>query len=385
MTKGKVVYVGPYSFPNGGAAARRILGNCLSLRDAGYDVTVTSGQMQDDCDVSECEGFPVVSLNERCYEQYPALVKHFLYLGMGKKAVKWLDNIDKKPLAIILYSGYSPYLIQLSKWCRQNDVKLIFDAVEWYEPPSLIAKFISPYHLNIALAMNYLSPRTKNIIAISNYLENYYVSMGCHTINVPPTLDLQEITPRLNRSEKNTLKLVYTGVPGKKDLLGVVMQAVVQLNQEGILIELHLGGDCSALINQYSDFVALCIFNHGFLSHSEALDLVRNADFSVLFRPDQRSSHAGFSTKFVESLSLGTPVIGNITSDLEAHLIDGKTGVVCKSTEVDAVKEKIKLAAGFGKDVLEKMRACSREHAEKNFDYRVHTGKFSSFIQNLMG
>ena len=30
-----VVYVGPFAFPDGGAAARRILGNALSLVEAG--------------------------------------------------------------------------------------------------------------------------------------------------------------------------------------------------------------------------------------------------------------------------------------------------------------------------------------------------------------
>lgn len=385
MAKEKIIYVGPYSFPNGGAAARRILGNCLSLRGAGYDVTITSGQMQNDCDVLEYEGFPVVSLNERCYEHYPALVKHLLYLGMGKKTVEWLDSLVDKPRAVILYSGYSPYLIHLLKWCKKNNVKLIFDAVEWYEPPSLMAKLFSPYHLNIALAMNYLSPKAKNIIAISNYLEKYYLSKGCHTLNVPPTLDLQKLTPRLNGTDTNALKLVYTGVPGKKDLLDVVIQAVVQLKQEGVLVELHLAGDCSFLVNKYSDFVDDCIFDHGFLSHSAALDLVSGADFSVLFRPDQRSSHAGFSTKFVESLSLGTPVIGNLTSDLSEHLIDGKTGMVCASADVNAVKEKIKEAASLSQDQLIQMRTTSREHAEKHFDYRVYTNKFSFFIQKLMG
>lgn len=382
MAKEKIIYVGPYSFPNGGAAARRILGNCLSLRDAGYEVIISSGQMENSCAITEYEGFPVVCLNERCYEKYPGLVKHLLYLGIGKRTVEWLGSLTYKPKAVILYDGYSPYFIHLLKWCKKNNVKLIFDAVEWYEAPSLLAKFVSPYHLNIALAMNYLSPKANNIIAISNYLEKYYLSKGCHTLNVPPTLDLQKITPRLNGSDSIALKLVYAGVPGKKDLLDVVMQAVVQLNKEDTVVELHLAGDCSALLGKYSVFVDKCIFEHGFLSHAEALDLVRSADFSVLFRPDQRSSHAGFSTKFVESLSLGTPVIGNLTSDLAEHLIDGKTGIVCNDTVVKAVKEKIKMVIGFDRNKLIQMRISARKHAEMYFDYRLYTEQFSSFIKS---
>ena len=42
-----VFYIGPFSFPNGGAAARRILGNYLSLKDNGFDVKILSGQKKD--------------------------------------------------------------------------------------------------------------------------------------------------------------------------------------------------------------------------------------------------------------------------------------------------------------------------------------------------
>lgn len=384
MDKGTIIYVGPYSFPNGGAAARRILGNCFSLRAAGYEVIISSGQMKSSASVTEYEGFPLVSLNERCYEKYPHLLKHFLYLGMGKKTVQWLDSLEKKPLALILYSGYSPYLIRLRKWCKKNSVKLVFDAVEWYEPPSLLARFFSPYHLNIELAMNYLSPKVMNVICISQFLSKYYSSKGCNTINVPPTLDHQHVISNLSPVNNGVLKLVYTGVPGKKDLLDKVLQAVIQLNLEGNRVELHLAGDCSLLVSKYSEYLNECVFDHGFLPHNKALDLVRESDFSVLFRPDQRSSHAGFSTKFVESLSVGTPVIGNITSDLALHLINEKTGIVCDEVTLEKVKEKIKFALSLDRDALEKMRMISRKHSENHFDYRVYSGLYSRFIKNLI-
>ena len=39
-----IAYVGPVAFPEGGAAARRILGNAKALVGAGHDVVIVSGQ-----------------------------------------------------------------------------------------------------------------------------------------------------------------------------------------------------------------------------------------------------------------------------------------------------------------------------------------------------
>ena len=84
MTSNTVIYVGPYSFPHGGAAARRILGNCQALRDAGYDVIITSGQMgEDGPEGNEFGGFPVISLNERSAEHLPRYIKHFCYFSIN--------------------------------------------------------------------------------------------------------------------------------------------------------------------------------------------------------------------------------------------------------------------------------------------------------------
>ena len=37
---------------------------------------------------------------------------------------------------LILYHGYTPFVIRLLKWCRKNRVPLIADVVEWYDAAS---------------------------------------------------------------------------------------------------------------------------------------------------------------------------------------------------------------------------------------------------------
>ena len=113
-------------------------------------------------------------------------LKRLLYAGMGQRTVAWLDALPEKPAAVILYSGYSPYFMRLLPWRQRNRVPLIFDAVEWYDPPRRIDWLRSPYYWNTELAMRRFAVRGGNIIAISSYLEGHYRAGGCNTVLVPP-------------------------------------------------------------------------------------------------------------------------------------------------------------------------------------------------------
>ncbi|WP_156490692.1 glycosyltransferase, partial [Oleiphilus sp. HI0086] len=242
-----VIYVGPFAFPNGGAAARRILGISKSLQANGYKVKVASGQQpSEDGSSFDYEGIEVHSLNERTAEAYPKLLKYLAYLTIGKKTLAWLDVLDEKPDAIILYSGYSPYFLKLLPWCRRNNIPLIFDAVEWYDPPSRLHGILNPYYWNIELAMHVLSPKCGNIIAISRYLDEYYQSKGCNTVRVPPTLDTSSTEARLRSGESEKISLSYTGSPGHKDFLDNVLEALLQLDQNGEKFLLHIAGITNA-------------------------------------------------------------------------------------------------------------------------------------------
>ena len=61
-------------------------------------------------------------------------------------------------------------------------------------------------------------------------------------------------------------------------------------------------------------------------SHSETMELIASADFSINYRDVNMMTLAGFSTKIVESVSLGTPVIINRIGDTFDYLEDGISG-----------------------------------------------------------
>lgn len=389
--KGIIAYVGPVDFPNGGAAARRMLGNAQSLIAAGYQVHVGSGQLQNllGGKSSDYKGITVHSIGERTAESYPKLIKHLMYINMGNKTRDWIESLKPKPDAVILYSGYSPYFMKLQPWCKKNKIPLIFDAVEWYEASHQLLGKLSPYQLNIEYSMRYLSLQSKNIISISSYLDNYYKSNGCNSTIVPPTLDVKAITPNLQPAKNKKLTIGYTGIPGKKDLFNNYLEAILTFDPQGKHINFVVAGVKKDDLLKYPAITDRGIKNLpssitclGFVSQDVAINLIKTADFSLLLRPQKRYANAGFPTKVVESLTMGTPVITNLTSDLGNYIHDYQEGIICDDHSAESLCVALGKAIRLDQEQLTTMRKNARQQAEQSFDYRLYKDKLLAFIEN---
>jgi glycosyltransferase involved in cell wall biosynthesis len=354
-----VYYVGPFDFPNGGAAARRILGNINTLKSIGINVKVVDGKTI--VNTSLQQGVEVASIGERPDSKDNVFKKLSGYLFIGNKTVKHLQSQEFKPDVIILYSGYSPYLLRLLNYCRKNNIKLIFDCVEWYAPASLFG-YLKPYYWNIEFAMRFLVPRCNGVICISKYLESYYENRT-QVSRIPPTLSVSTMPEKESYCMDltlNPIKLVYTGNPGHKDKLQQIVNVVSELPG----YELHIAGIERENTNN--------VFYYGHLTYERAVELVSQSHFSILLRPNNIISKAGFSTKVVESLSCGTPVITNNTGDLSSVIHDGVNGFIFDGTKPEQLKNKLSSILSDININYAEMSYAAKQTAFDTFDYRLY-------------
>jgi len=359
-----------------------------TLAAAGYDVTVASGWHGGAAELPGDGRISFIGLGERDAEHLPRPMRRLRYGLMGRRTCAWLAAQPSKPAAVVLYSGYSPYLLRVGRWCRRSGVPFVFDAVEWYSPSSWFRGVVSPYQWNVELAMRALIPRTDGVIAISTYLQRYYEGRGRPVVRVPPTLDLCEVEPRLTERAGGPLRLCYAGVPGSKDDLDSIVGAVLCLDPSGKTLVLDIVGVGLRELAELPSVrrrggVPGALRAHGYVDHASALALVRDADFSVLIRKPGRVAQAGFPTKFVESLSVGTPVMANVTSDLGMHLQEGVTGIVCQSADVAGFAAGLERAGKLRREELAGMRVGSRRHAEAVFDFRHYVRDIAEFVARL--
>jgi len=383
-----IAYVGPFHYPDGGAAARRVLGMAESLDLAGFDVVIASGAG----DVAEAEPALVTHapgifhclLGERVAEHWPRPLRRFRYAWMGGRTVEWLASRPIPPAAVILYSGYTPYLQRLLAWRRAHGIPLLFDAVEWYEPEHPWQYLTSPYQWNIEWAMRRLIPKTDGVIAISRYLADYYRARGLPVTIVPPTTSAIAAGDWQPSAQ---LRLCYAGTPGYKDDLGSVLQAVSALAAEGAPIRLTVAGpDRALLLEMLGDRASgdlSWLHATGHLTYEQVRELVGSSDFSILARRSCRMSNAGFPTKFVESFAAGTPVIANLTSDLHQHLHDGETGLICAGNNVASILTALRRALALDDEAKRGMRTACLAQAQDAFAPQARASALRELLEAL--
>lgn len=384
-----IAYVGPVAFPEGGAAARRILGNAKALVAAGYEVVIVSGQAPGEkgADFDIAPGIRCVSTNERDAEHLPKAFRYTRYALMGARSRHWLDAQDDLPDAVILYSGYSPYLLQFTGWARRRRIPLLFDAVEWYAAPNALRFMASPYLWNTEFAMRVLIRRLDGVIAISRALEGYYRAKGLPVTRIPPLFDPDEIVASTPAPDPDgRLRLAYSGSPGHKDLIDIVLECVLDLDADHGRIVLDIAGVTEEELRQRKPLqrrggiIPDALRAHGKVSHARSTEIVGQADFTVFLRAVNRVSTNGFPTKFVESLALGTPVITNVTSDLGDHLRDGETGLICPNPTIADAKATLSRALALSPDTIGTLRKAARAKAEAAFI----PSKFSESLRDLL-
>jgi glycosyltransferase involved in cell wall biosynthesis len=395
-----IIYVGEFHFPEQDAGGSRVLGIGRALRASGLSVAFVgmepSGRPEDRQAPGQYCFDEFAYLSESNMDSH--LPRHLRRLALthltGGTTFQRLKEIDMSRVkAIIAYHGMAPFLWQMRRYCRQRGIALIADCTEWYDPTHLTFGRLGPLHLDSELRMRWILPRIGRVVAISSYLTEYFRLRRCRVVCVPPLLDVQKVTAitDVKRSWKNDpLQLVYTGVPGRKDLIANVVQALARINSRSSRVILNLVGpsydtlrfhlgDDGGLLSQMADTI-VC---HGRLSRAHAMQFVSAADFSVLVRPSLRFAQAGFPTKIPESLAVGTPVICNLTSDLGEYIHNGVEGLVCHDHSPDAIADAIERALSMTPMQFSEMRQAARAQAECSFDYRVFVEPLRAFLEDL--
>lgn len=315
--------------------------------------------------------------------------KLFYFIFRGFFVSKLLSKESIQPRIIIYYGCSMRFLFPLKQYVRRKQIKIICDIAEWYNPSHLPAggKF-SPLALDVSLGLKYFVPKCDGVIVISTFLESYFVSKNVKTIRIPvlvDTIKVERTSVNIESFDKKYLNLIYAGFPGKKDLVLNVIVAVEKLFKEGVNIRFHLLGPTMSELgiksNMHSPSSIIC---HGRINQEIVPEYLKQADFSVLIRPDERYAQAGFPTKFVESLNAGLPVIANLTSDLFYYLKEGYNGFIVKDSSVNSIMEVLKKVVVLDKSKIKIMKNNAVLTAAENFDYRLFSGNFSKFFHEIL-
>ena len=95
----------------------------------------------------------------------------------------------------------------------------------------------------------------------------------------------------------------------------------------------------------------------------------------ILHRVESRLTNAGFSTKLVESLTCGCPVITNKTGDIASFVIEGFNGFTFDPTNIE---EALTKALSITKSELLQMKQNSLD--ARSFDFHKYIHEFGTLF-----
>ncbi len=395
---GTIYYVADVSVPEGQAATFRVFGNALALQSYGFTVRVVGhpNSARSRARAGEPEGIyrgvPYYAFDDHSPRNATRWKRVWRYLMGGMRAASWLKQYGAADArAIVLAGGYSRYLTCLIPLARRWRIPLVVDVVEWYEASHLRGGRLSPLVWDVELSLRKLIPKAGNVIAVSTFLERYFLDRGVASLRVPPLVDMGDAkwASVARRETGGRLRLAFVGNAGRKDMLVSAIRGMAALGDESSNWELNVVGPMqeevarnlgkeAELLNRLKG----CLHFKGMVSHTDALSLLGDADFSILLRQDRRFAHAGFPTKLVESLSKGVPVICNLTSDIGRYVRDGLEGLVVSDCSAESFAAGLRRAVQLSHEQRTIMRENARRMAEARFDYRKWAQPLGEFLQH---
>lgn len=380
----RILYIGGFRFPNGDAAAARVLNNGKLLKDLGYDVKYLSfGQSKFyEYNSTIYDGFEFEITNDIDTNFTNPFKRLHRFIFSGKNAIQYInDNLETFDIII----AYNPSLylnFTLQKLCQKYKKKYSIDLTEWYQYDEFPGGYILPFAWMNELNMKVLHNSVNDKILISTYLDKYYHKSN--NIILPPLIDSEDQKWNINQKALENfegIRIIYAGNPSKKDSLDIVIKSVLVLVNKGYSIQLIILGITYSEYNMDIDF-SNYTDNIKFLGKVKQ-DYVpfyyNSSDFSIILRENTRKNNSGFPTKFVESLMASCPVITNLVSDIDKYIIEDENGFIVNDISIDQLTNVFYKILNYNN--LNKLRGNARKSAIEKFDYRNYKEKLSNFFE----
>lgn len=275
-----------------------------------------------------------------------------------------------------------------SRYARKHHIPLIYTTSEWYQYHSFYGRFVWLKYL-CALYMRNIKLRHKNVIVITRYLSDFYTKKHCHIVRIPSIVDKNDYPTTISsHTQLDQIRIMYAGYPGKKDVLKSFLLAIHRSRPEDQKRLSFYGygfeekdvlamGLTKEEIHQ-SGSIHIC----GQVSQQEVRSALAKSDFSILLRENTLNAKGGFSTKIVESMMAGVPLIANLTGDMELYFHD-QNSIILSAPTLEECQEALKKVLSMSPDEMKKMKQNAYQTAIDSFDYRHYLEEMKQFMEDL--
>lgn len=385
-----IVYLGPFRFPDGDAAAARVLNNARCLRSLGHKVEFLSfggNGIAGNKPMGEYDGFSYRITNDIDRSKDSILKRVLNFLVQGNHAYALLRSLN--PDVVVAYNPALVLTLRLMRLSKKKNFRFIADLTEYYQPSEFPGGRWLPFSWMNEWNMRVVMRRVRHKLVISSFLNRMYPAS--QNLLLPPLVDLQEAKWQAETIELppfDGITCIYAGTPTRKDKVLFLLDALRLATSFTDRVRLLFIGEELEEVQQKMNepAMAVCrdrILFSGRVAQQEVPACYRAADFSLLFREDSRKNKAGFPTKFVESMASGVPVLCNLTTDLGNFLINGKNGFVLSDPNPQELAGLFAKLSQVTPAELDAMKQAATATARGQFDYRVYQPDLQEFLTKI--
>jgi glycosyltransferase involved in cell wall biosynthesis len=380
--RGTILYIGGFELPDKNAAAHRVLSIGKILREIGYKVVFISVDKEIDQEDHILKTKKIVMGFDTYALPHPSsdMLRHLTSI----EGYRHVLSLYPDTFAVICYNYPAVAFERIRHDCKHRNIFVLADCTEWYGSKGRNILFRIVKQMDSFLRMRVIQHRIDALFVISSYLSGIYRNK--RNVILPPLVDLDEDKWKaIEMIEEKSIRLVYAGESGpEKEELRMCIQILHKLTD--IDFTFHVVGETLAHYrkrfpadNDKIEALGDKIVFLGRLSHQDTLDHIKQAHYIVFFREENRVSKAGFPTKFVESISCGTPVITNRSGDLQSYLIEGKNGYF-----VDLYQADTQIRAILARKDTENSMMKEYCRASKRFDFHDYIMPVKHLMEKLV-
>lgn len=402
MKNGKniVFYIGDFTIPNENVQMQLVLNNGRILSELGYEVIYIG--------IDETLPYGMqLSTTRICYKGFSCyrlpfkkglrdLLNHRRYC---LDILRLMNEYKGSVYCVISYQAplLATSLLYISRWCTKNDAYYVTNCADLpiINHGTFLGRLFKQFNWWMMESIN--KRYSRGVIAVSSYIKDFYRSIKGNCVVIPPLVDTTAfLTPNCDNC---CITLVYAGTPfpidgrkvngnSYKDRLDIALSTLYNVYSKGVKFKMDIYGltkeQYLAVIKEHETLLNKCgdifIF-HGKVASDKIKHIIAEADFTINIREQNRMTQAGFSTKFVESISCGTPVITTLTSDLNDYLKEGENGFFLDISDIEKSTEKLTNILSMNRKSINEMKLkCFNSQI---FDYRNYKEVMKKFMMEL--
>ena len=359
----RFVYIGRINLPTD-AASIRVYNVGAALKARGHQVDYICQEGTIDGGETVLEGSTYYGVFDKTTDK-TKMAAEWLFGNMAAARLK--EILEKKKYdGVVLYNVAFHTFRKIQKICRAKNTAVIGDVTEWYEINPKAGLFPALFAWSVDRRIRKCDTQCDGIIAISDYLENYYKDK-VEVLNLPPVFGGKG---KPNTSANSCPRFFYAGSPGKKDELSRFIETLMAMNGNGIVAEMTIVG--APIPSESKQYAEKGITYLPRKSHEEVLSLLGEHDFSVILRREARYAKAGYSTKVAEALYNGTPVFCNEIGGADTDIESRRNGVKIKSADVSAIQQALQQIVALPQAEIAQMKAEAYHLAEVKYSRQTY-------------